>query len=242
DKIVKKKMKKKRQEKKGSKWIKEGIISEEQLQAILNRYVKEDKSYLLVVLSALLVSISIIVFIFSDWSDITNVSRITVMILMMFIFYVSGFYFERKNPGKNQTESPGKKQTYSRSQIIGISLIVLGYVTFEATLLLTLYVYDVQLMSAWPFTVWSLVGIMLYIIVRHRVLFTVALLVTIYGQFHQSLTIVSFDYFIFFLYFFVYFHYAYHRGNSIIRYIFSIVLTLQLLLLTINELSNFYWF
>lgn len=235
-------MNKKHLEREGKKWVDDGLISESQLEAILQKYVKEDRSYILVILAALLVSISVIVFIFSDWAQIPNVSRITIMILMMHIFYTTGFYYERKKERHEPKQRQMHKQTYSRSQIIGISLIIIGYITFGATLLLTLYMYNVQLQSSWPFLIWSIVGIMLYVIVPNRYLFSIALLITIYGQIHSHFTYAAFDYVLFILFFVVYFHFVYHRGHTIIHYIFSIGLILQWLMLSMNEFHNFYWF
>lgn len=234
-------MNKKQLEKEGKKWVEAEMISEAQLQTILNSYGKEDRSYLLVILAALLISISIIVFIFSDWAQIPNVSRITIMLLMMLIFYVTGFYYEHKTDIEQRRRQNNKQHTYSRSQIIGISLIILGYITFGATLLLTLSMYNVQFTSAWPFIAWSVVGLLMYIMVPNSYLFTLALLITIYGQLHSSLSYATINYFIFALFFIVYFHYVFHRGNKIIHYVFSFGLALQLLLLTINEFDNFYW-
>lgn len=235
-------MNRKQLEKEGQKWVTDKIISEQQLETILNQYTKEDKSYLLVILAALLISISVLVFIFSDWAQIPNISRIIIMLLMMFTFYATGFYYERKDDHTNNKQKDMQSQSYSRSQIIGISLIILAYITFGASLLLTLYMYDVQLTSAWPFILWSLVGIVLYVMVPNRYLFTIALLITLYGQVHSSFSYASFNFIIFVLFFFVYFHYVYHRGYKIIHYIFSLGLVLQILLLTINNFSNYYWF
>lgn len=238
-------MNKRQLEKEGKKWVDANIISKNQLQEILSSYEKTDRSYLLVILAALLISISIVVFIFSDWAQIPNVSRISVMLLMMLIFYVSGFYYyARKNNNELKVGESKKLQTetYSRSQIIGISLIVIGYITFGATLLLTLTMYNVQFEWAWPFLLWGIVGLFMYMIVPNNYLFLIALLITVYGQFHSSLSYATFDYFLFALFFIGYFHYVFHRGNKAFNYVFSYGLVLQILWLTINEFDNFYWF
>lgn len=238
-------MNKRQLEREGKKWVEAEIISQTQLQTILNRYEKEDRSYLLVILAALLISISIIVFIFSDWAQIPNLSRISVMLLMMLIFYATGFYYKQRdgNDQINQMErGSGKELKYTRSEVIGISLIVLGYITFGSTLLLTLSMYNVQFTSAWPFIVWSIVGLLLYMIVPNNYLFVIALVITIYGQFHSSLNYATFNYIVFGIFIIGYFHYVFHRGNNIIHYVFSFGLALQLLLLSMNEFNNFYWF
>lgn len=235
-------MNKRRLEREGEQWVADGIISKQQLETILKRYVKEDRSYLLVILAALLISISVLVFIFSDWAQIPNLSRIIIMLLMMLTFYVTGFYYERKDAPGAIKQKDMKSQSYSRSQMIGISLIIIAYVTFGATLFLTLYMYNVQLTSAWPFVIWSVVGLLLYMIVPNRYLFTIALLITVYGQIHSSLIYLSFNIILFLLFIFVYFHYVYHRAYALVHYIFSLGLLLQVLLLSINEFDNYYWF
>lgn len=234
-------MNKKRLEKEGQKWVDQALISKEQLAAILNIYEKQDRSYLLIILAAVLVSISVIVFIFSDWAQMPNVSRILMMLLIMSAFYVAGFYYERKDPLKRKKQRDMTTQTYGHTEVIGISFIILGYVTFGATLLLTLYMYHIQLVSAWPFFLWSLAGILLYILVPNRYLFSIALLITIYGQVHSSLAFTSFHYGLFLLFFIVYFHYVYHRGHKFVHYLFSIGLVIQLILVTVHVFEQFYW-
>src|SRR5699024_8776852 len=164
-----KKMNRKQLEREGKKWVDKELISDRQLESILHMYKGEDRSYILIILAALLISISIIVFVFSDWAQIANISRIIIMLLMMTGFYLLGFYYEGKNPSKKQGRKELREQTtYSREQIIGSSLLIIGYVTFGATLWLTLTMYNVQLMSAWPFLVWSIAGIVLYLIVPNH--------------------------------------------------------------------------
>src|SRR5699024_195001 len=151
-----------------------------------------------------------------------------------------GFYYKQRdgNDQINQMErGSGKELKYTRSEVIGIGLIVLGYITFGSTLLLTLSMYNVQFTSAWPFIVWSIVGLLLYMIVPNNYLFVIALVITIYGQFHSSLSYATFNYIVFGIFIIGYFHYVFHRGNNIIHYVFSFGLALQLLLLSMNEFN-----
>lgn len=224
---------KRRLEREGKKWVEAEIISEKQLQAILAKYVKEDKSYILIILAALLISISIIIFIFSDWAQIPNVFKILVMLIIMIALYLYGF----KSFNQKRLASPR-----DRSKIIGISFIMLGYILFGATLFLTLYMYNVNVFSAWPFIAWSVVGLSLYVITPNHYLFVLALLLTIYGQIHSAVYFSSFNYIIFFIFFIGYFHYVFHRGNMVSHYTFAIGLMIQLFILSMIEIEQFYWF
>lgn len=236
-------MNRKQLEREGKKWVDKELISDAQLESILHMYKGEDKSYILIILAALLISISIIVFVFSDWAQIANISRIIIMLLMMTGFYLLGFYYQGKNPSKKWGRKRlAEHSTYSREQIIGNSLLIIGYVTFGATLWLALTMYNVQLMSAWPFFIWSLAGILLYMILPNHYLLGLTLLITIYGQIHSGLNYATFNYMLFLLLFFVFFHYVYHRGNTVLHYIFAVGLSINILVLVMNEFNNFYWF
>lgn len=227
-------MNRKKLQKEGEKWVDDGILTNEQLQSILARYEKKDHSYLLIILAAILVSISIIVFIFSDWAQIPDVLKIVVMLAIMGVLYGIGYYVYNQN---DETDLE-----YNRTQIIGMSLIVLGYITFGATMWLTISMYNVQIGSAWPFIIWSIVGLLLYIITPNRYLFSLALLITIYGQLSSGVNFSSFNYIIFIIFFVAYFHYAYHKGNALVHYIFAGGLAIQLIVLSVSEFEQFYWF
>jgi len=149
---------------------------------------------------------------------------------MVFV-YVLGFYLYQKD-----------KKQQDRNALIGISFITVGYVLFGAIMLLTIAMYNVNLLSAWPFLWWSLLGLLLYIAVPHSFLFNIALLVTIAGQLYSSIQIGSFYYILFLLYLIGYFHYVFHRGTRLMHYIFSLGLAGQLLLLSIIVFEQFYFF
>lgn len=224
-------------EKEGKKWVSDGLISDEQLTNILARYEKKDYSYLLVIFAALLISIGILIFIFSDWAQVAHISRILLMVAFMVILYAIGIYYYGK---LDQTEV--KREKYSRSQIIGLSFIILGYIMFGATIFLTIYIYNIQLQNVWPLIVWSIVGLFLYMIYPNRYLFTLALLITIYAQIHSGFSYSTFNYIVFLIFIIGFFHFVYHRGNFVYHYVFSIGLAIQLYVLMINEFEQIYWF
>lgn len=228
-------MNRRKLEKEGEKWVEDGIITDEQLTSILSHYEKKDHSYLLIILAALLVSISIFVFVSSDWAQIPNAVKILVMLLVMIILYAAGYMSFKKDGDVPEDE-------YDRAQIVGMSLIVLGFVTFGATLWLTLSMYNVELGTAWPFAVWSIVGLILYVITPNRYLFLLALLITIYGQIYSGMSFYQFDYVLFIIFFVAYFHYVYHRGYYLTHYVFAGGLAIQMLVLVLNEFEQFYWF
>lgn len=233
-------MNRKKLEREGAKWVEKRLINQDQLQSILNEYEEKDRSYLLVLLASMLISISVLLYIFSDLAQVPNMLRIIIMTFMMLLFYVIGFYLENRDQKRKQKDM--KRQVYGRWEILGISFIIIAYIMFGSTLILILLMYNVVLTSAWPFIVWSILGIILYKIVPNRYLFSIALIITIYGQVYSIVSHSIFNYYLFGIFLFVYFHYVYHRGYTLVYYLFSVGLTLQLIFLTLNTFQNYYWF
>src|SRR5690625_870517 len=210
----------------GEKWVTEGIITKEQLDEILLRYVDKKQSNILILFAALLISIGILTFAFSDWSGISAVFRVMMMVVCMVILYVVGNHFFQKN----------------RENLYGISFIILGYIFFGATLLLIINVYSIVLFNIWPLILWSIVGLFLYVLYENRYLFIIGILITTFSQIYSGLAFSSFNFIIFFLYIFGYFHYVYHRPNKFISYLFAIGLSIQSVMLSVIEFEQYYWF
>lgn len=226
-------MNRKRLEVEGEKWVKKDIISDDQLEKILDLYEKKDYSFLLIVLAALLISIGVLIFIFSDWAQIPHVIKIAMMVLIMIVLYSSGFYL--------RFSKQEHKRTASR-RMLGISFIVIAYVMFGAILFLTLNMYNVITFSAWPFVVWSIIGLFLFLITPHSFLLATALLITIFGQWNHYIIAYSFNYILFFLLVVCYFYFVYRNKQAILHYLFAVGLAVQLMFFTLSTFEQFYWF
>ncbi len=230
--------------KEGEKWVNDGIITDEQLEAILNNYVKRDQSYLLVLFAVFLMGIGVLIFIFSDWAQVPHLSRLSVMVISMLILYIAGHYFYNRSSGKNaELNNPvSLVDPDRRSQIYGISFIVLGFIFFGATLFLILNMYQVIFFNVWPFIIWSIVGLLLYSVYEISLLFVFALLITIFSQIYSALAFSTFNLIVFLIFIFGYFHYVFHRAKPIFNYFFAIGLSIQILIATLVELDQYYWF
>src|SRR5690625_6471523 len=66
------KMNKNKLQREGQKWVHDGIITEQQLNAILDNYVKRNPSYIFITFAVLFISIGVLLFIFSDWTLISR--------------------------------------------------------------------------------------------------------------------------------------------------------------------------
>src|SRR5699024_222423 len=98
-------------EKEGKKWVDQGIISEEQLNMILNNYPKKDANILVILFSVLITSLALIKFIFSDWAQVVNLSRVIVILSFILFIYILADVLYR-----------------SLQALYGVSFILSGYI------------------------------------------------------------------------------------------------------------------
>src|SRR5690606_26967351 len=131
-------------------------------------------------------------------------------------------YFYNRSSGKNaELNNPvSLVDPDRRSQIYGISFIVLGFIFFGATLFLILNMYQVIFFNVWPFIIWSIVGLLLYSVYEISLLFVFALLISIFSQIYSALAFSTFNLIVFLIFIFGYFHYVFHRAKPIFNYFF----------------------
>lgn len=208
----------------GKKWVSDGIITEEQLEKILATYTKRDSSVIIILFAVLLTGLGFLTFIFSEWAQVPHFSRTIIIIAFMVGLYILGDILFRKH-----------------STMLGISFIVLGYIIFGAGLLLTIDIYGINLYSAWPFIIWSVIGLLLYFIYEHKLLFVIGIIVTTIGQMYSGLEFHSFNVIILLIFILGFTHFVYHHSSSLFGYIFGLSFALQMLILTMAESQQYYW-
>ncbi|WP_047982471.1 DUF2157 domain-containing protein [Ornithinibacillus contaminans] len=208
----------------GEKWVREGIITDDQLGSILSRYSKKDPNFLLLLFATILTALGFITFITSDWAQIPHYSRVVLISIVFISLYLVGHYLYLK-----------------KSTLQGISFIILGYILFGIGMLLTINIYDIILTSAWPYIIWSLVGLLLYFVYEHRFMLSVGLIITTIGQIASGIEFDSFNVILFLIFLFGYLHFVYHRANYLFGYIYAVSFSIQMLVLTLVSEQEFYW-
>ena len=208
----------------GQKWLEKNIITEDQLEEMLSLYPKQDPRFILMIFAVLLMSLGFLTFIFSDWAQVPHISRTLLMVVFMVVLYTIGDRMYRQD-----------------METLGISLIVLGYIMFGVGMLLTVTIYSISLFSAWPFVIWSLIGLLLYISYEHRWLFVIGITVTTIGQIYSGIQFSSFNIIIFLILLLGYAHFTYHQAYRLFGYMFAISYSLQVITLTIVQDQQYYW-
>jgi len=119
-------------------WVKDGIITPEQRDAVLKRYegikIAEEAAgpgkliAVVSVLGAILIGVGVLLFIASNWSRIPSVGKLTIIFCSMLASYGAGYYlrYERAN--------------YPRT---GAALILLGSFIFGAGIFLIAQMYHI---------------------------------------------------------------------------------------------------
>lgn len=213
-------------EKEGKKWVEEGYIQEAQLELILKSYSKQDANVLVLLFAILLTGLAFLTFIFSDWAQVAHISRVIVMLGFTLALYILG------------------DQLYSRKQILyGMSFVVLGFIGFGASLFLVINNYEVILYNGWPFVVWALVGLGLYVIYSNSLLYIISIAILTIGQLYSEFSFFSYSYTILFLLLIGFGFIALHKGTKLFAYTFGIGLVINLLILTTTTFDQYYyWF
>lgn len=212
-------------EKEGKKWVEKDIISEDQLNKILKSYPKQDANILVILFAILLTGLAFLTFIFSDWAQVAHISRVIVLLFFTFGLYILG------------------DQLFSRKQVLyGVSFIMLGYVGFIASLFLVINNYEVVLYNGWPFVIITIVGLGLYIVYAHSLLYFVSLTALTIGQFYSEFTHNNYSYTLLIILIIGFGYFTFRHAHKYFAGFFGVSLVINLLILATSFTDYYYWF
>jgi uncharacterized membrane protein len=213
----------------GQKWVEEKIITSDQLDRIVSRYSnsKEQNKFtgILPVLASILIAIGILSFIASNWGEIPPLVRLSLLIVIMASFYLTGERFIKKG-----------------NEILGTSLNLLGIVTFGASIILLGQTFHLTAVDARLFVFWSLPAVYYLFRDRHKLFFLLLIVLTIGGQLYNMGEFNSFSYLLFLLFLISVggFVFLYPRRQETL--LFTLGVSVQVLLFIIVEDLNLLWF
>ena len=137
-----------------NKWLIEKTISQNQAKKMLSdvsNYKKEIRSDKLIIsvstIGAILLGIGAVVFIASNWQELSSIVKVLILIGSTALAYYFGYYFRIQ------------KQNL---KIVGASLLFLGALLFGATVILVSQIYHINannhiLVLIWLFRIFPLV-------------------------------------------------------------------------------------
>ncbi|MCM3741081.1 DUF2157 domain-containing protein [Oceanobacillus luteolus] len=218
-------MKRQELEREGKEWVKEGIISEEQLNRILARKKETGPNYIIILFAVLLTGLGFLTFIMSEWARQAHLSRVVILLLVTLFFYILGDILHRKN-----------------NTLYGISFIVLGYIVFGSGLLLVIDIYQVTLFSAWPFIIWTAVGLVLFYLYQHPLLYFVLVVIGTIGQLYNGLSFSDFNWILFVVMVLGAGYFAFREELGLYYYLLAASFALQSIVLTMTVSEHYYWY
>ena len=161
--------------KESKEWVEERIISEDQREQLLERYPARQHKPLLLTFAAIFIGLGFLTFIASNWSAISDIFRMAIIIGSLLAFYVAG------------------EQTYRKhSKRLGESLMLIALMIFGAGIFLTGQMYHFTSFSALPFFVWSIAAFSLFLLCKETPFFIAAAILTTVGQVYSGVTYSEF--------------------------------------------------
>ncbi|MBM7554088.1 DUF2157 domain-containing protein [Thalassobacillus pellis] len=210
--------------KEGRKWVEKGIIDESQLEELVELYPGRSNRPLLLTFAAIFIGLGFLSFIASNWSAIPDIGRMTIIILALIVFYLTGDVVYRK-----------------KSRPVGLSLITIAVLIFGSGIFLTGQMYNYTSFSAFPFFIWATGAFLVFAIYADRLLFTLAIIIATIGQIYSAINYMEFYSLIGLLLLIGFGYFVYRHADWLYATLFSLSFVLQALILTVTEHQVFYW-
>ncbi|WP_167577747.1 DUF2157 domain-containing protein [Ammoniphilus sp. YIM 78166] len=208
----------------GSVWVEKNIISPEQLEEIIKLYPESPRriSQLLPILASVLIGLSLLTFVASNWNGIPDIARLILLIATTVGFYATGFV---------------------RGQIswVGQGLIGLGVVSFGASVILIGQMFHLIAYDATVFVLWSLAALGTLYLFRRTFFYLLSSALLLGGQIYS---IASFDHVSWLLFILTILGlgiYSYHTKHEYAGWILSFSIGIQSIFLLITSDMAWSW-
>jgi len=143
----------------GERWVREEIVTPEQLARLKSLYEKEDRGAgLLPLFGGLLLGLGILSFVAANWQELPQLARLALLLATMLGFYGAGWRLLRKG-----------------SETLGVALVSVGLFAFGGGVVLVGQMFHLVAYNALSMIVWAAAGIALAYLLRSRYLFLVSL-------------------------------------------------------------------
>jgi uncharacterized membrane protein len=149
------------------KWKEAGIISDGQLEQIINRYPEEPRLSALPIFAAILLGLGVLTFIASNWQGLAALTKLAIIVVSLVAAYASGDYFQRKGHER-----------------LGIALSLVGIAIYGAGFFLIGQIYQLSSNPVYAFYLWFAGAIPLAWYYRSRVLTWACLLILFVSAFY----------------------------------------------------------
>ncbi|RKD25059.1 hypothetical protein BEP19_04350 [Ammoniphilus oxalaticus] len=212
-------------EQEGPNWVNQQIITSEQFEEIINLYPPHQRRMqLLPVLASILIGLSLLTFVASNWAGLSHLVRLMILIVTMTGFYSFGFSFYNKG-----------------HQWVGQGLLGLGVITFGGSMILIGQMYHLIAYDARLFVLWSLAAVGLLYLLRRSFFFYLASALIFAGQVYAMTSFGQMSYLLFAITIVGLGYYAFKGKKVSFGFILVNLLGLQMLFLLIEQQLPWAW-
>lgn len=210
----------------GPRWVEKEIITQQQYEEIMKLYPDPPRriTQILPILASILVGLSLLTFVASNWDGIPHMGRMVILLLTMTGFYSSGFYL------------------YRQGHIwVGQGLLALGVVSFGASMILIGQMFHLIAYDAGIFVLWSLAGLGLLYLYRLKLFFFLTAALVFVGQIYAMISFGEASWVLLGLTIFGLGGYAYPSKHFYSGWILAFLVGLQAIFLIISENLAWSW-
>lgn len=210
----------------GPRWVEKEIISQQQFEEIVKLYPEPPRriTQILPILASVLVGLSLLTFVASNWDGISHLGRIAILLLTMTGFYTSGFYL------------------YRQGHIwVGQGLLALGVVSFGANIILIGQMFHLIAYDAGLFILWAMASLGMLYLFRLKLFFLMTAVLLFAGQIYAMVSFQEASWVLLGLTIFGLGTFAYQSNQSDNGWIMAFLIGLQAILLMVSEEVAWSW-
>ncbi|MFC7060826.1 DUF2157 domain-containing protein [Halobacillus seohaensis] len=205
-------------------WVEDKIITSEQREKILKRYNQKTSHPILLTFAALFIGLGFLTFIASNWSAMSDLVKMGIILFFLIAFYGTGDLVYRR-----------------WSKPVGLSLIIIALCVFGSGIFLIGQMFHYTSFSAFPFFVWSLAALGLLIFFEESLLFIATVVIVTAGQIYSGVIYQDFYIPIGLLFVIGLGWILYKKGNRLLTGIFAISYVVQSLVFVFTHSWSYYW-
>ncbi|MBA2174524.1 DUF2157 domain-containing protein [Halobacillus locisalis] len=210
--------------KESKQWLIDGIITEDQREQLIERYPERKRKPLLLTFGAIFIGLGFLTFIASNWSSMDDLIRLSIIIVFLLAFYISGDVVYRKH-----------------SKPVGQSLLLIALLIFGAGIFLIGQMYHYTSYTAFPFFVWSLAAYGLWKVSESRTFFIATVVLITIGQMYSGFLFQQYHFWLGALFLIGLGWAVYRQKETELTTLFGVSFIIQSLILVFSEGLDYYW-
>ncbi|WP_349409726.1 DUF2157 domain-containing protein [Pseudalkalibacillus sp. SCS-8] len=209
--------------KEGPKWVEQGYIQKEQLEGIYSMYEKK-RNNLLPILASILIGLGILTFIASNWGQMSDWFRLTLIWVAIAGFHLTGGHYIQKG-----------------SEHLGSALIGIGTITFGAGIFLVAQMFHIVSYNATAFILWTASAILTYFVFPNRYFYLLSLFIGTSGILYSFISFQAFSHVLAFLVIVGIGYLTFKEDSRLLYYLYSAAIIITSITFIVVYEYSYFW-